>query len=102
MAIKKQFLKTKPECKVTFSVSAEEANGAASVVLLGDFNEWDPSVMVMKKQKNDEFSITVSLPTGGECKFRYLVDGERWINDCEADSYEYCQFADAENAVLFL
>ena len=38
MSIKKQFVKTKPVCKVTFSVAAKEAN-AASVV--GDFNNWD-------------------------------------------------------------
>ena len=102
MAIKKQFLKTKPECKVTFSVSAEEAGDAFSVALLCDYNEWDPARTMMKKQKNGSFSVSLTLPTGGECKFRYLVDGVRWINDSEADSYEYCDFADAENAVLFL
>ena len=40
MAIKKQFIKTKPVCKVTFSFEAKEANTAAVV---GDFNNWNPS-----------------------------------------------------------
>ena len=38
MAIKKQFIKTKPVCKVTFSVVAKEASQASVV---GDFNNWN-------------------------------------------------------------
>ena len=38
MSIKKQFVKTKPVCKVTFSVVAKEAKEAAVV---GDFNNWN-------------------------------------------------------------
>ena len=34
MAIKKQYLKSKPICKVTFSVPAEEAN---EVTVVGNF-----------------------------------------------------------------
>ena len=36
MAIKKQYLKSKPVCKVTFSVPAKEAT---KVAVVGDFNE---------------------------------------------------------------
>ena len=46
MAIKKQFLKSKPICKVTFSVPAEEAN---NVVVVGDFNEWNTEATNLKK-----------------------------------------------------
>ena len=38
MAISKQYLKSKPECKVTFSVPAKEAN---KVEVAGDFNSWN-------------------------------------------------------------
>lgn len=38
MAIKKQFVKTKPVCKVTFSVAAKEAD---EVAVIGDFNNWN-------------------------------------------------------------
>ena len=38
MAIKKQYLKSKPVCKVTFSVPAKEAT---KVAVVGDFNEWN-------------------------------------------------------------
>ena len=37
MSIKKQFIKTKPVCKVTFSLEAKEAN---QVSVIGDFNDW--------------------------------------------------------------
>ena len=41
MSIKKQFLKSKPVCKVTFSLTKEEALNAEKIQLLGDFNEWN-------------------------------------------------------------
>ena len=50
MSISKQYLKTKPACKVTFVVPAEQALAAESVAVLGEFNNWEAAVM--KKQKN--------------------------------------------------
>ena len=40
MSIKKQFVKTKAVCKVTFSVAAK---GAGEVAVIGDFNNWNPN-----------------------------------------------------------
>src|SRR6187402_1706017 len=59
MSIKKQFVKTKPVCKVTFSVEAKEAN-VASVV--GDFNNWNPSEGELSKLKNGTFKGVFDLP----------------------------------------
>ena len=39
--LKKQFLKSKPVCKVTFRLAAEACEAADSVKLVGDFNEWN-------------------------------------------------------------
>lgn len=102
MPVIKQFLKTKPECKVKFIVSAEEACGAKRIVLVGDFNDWDPTASPMKKQKNGDFSLTLTLPVGGEHQFRYLADDSRWINDSDCDGYAYCSFAQQENSLLKL
>ena len=41
MSISKKFLKSKPVCKVTFTVGKEMADGAESVALLGEFNNWN-------------------------------------------------------------
>ena len=102
MAITKQFLKSKPECKVKFTLSAEDAGNAETAALLGDFNSWDPAATPMKKQKDGSFSVTITLPTGQSSKFRYLLDGEHWANDPAADSFEFCSFAGGENSVLNL
>ena len=102
MAITKQVLKSKPECKVKFSLTTEEAGNAEQVALVGDFNSWDPAASPMKRLKNGDFTITLTLPVGSSNKFRYLADGNTWINDPQADAYEYCSFAQGDNSVLNL
>ena len=52
MSIKKQFIKTKPVCKVTFSIEAKDAKFAAVV---GDFNNWNPKEGELSKLKNGTF-----------------------------------------------
>lgn len=96
MSIKKQFVKTKPVCKVTFSIDAKEAN-AASVI--GDFNNWNPTEGALSKLKNGTFKATFNLPKDALYEFKYLVDGA-YINDPEADSFIFNDFANAENGVL--
>ena len=98
MAIKKQFLKSKPVCKVTFSTLAEDAN---SVAVVGTFNNWDTKATTLKKLKNGTFKGTVDLATGTPYEFRYLVDGS-YVNDTEADSFVWNDFAAAENSVINL
>jgi len=98
MAIKKQVIKTKPVVKVTFSIEAKEANTAAVV---GDFNNWNPAVGELSKQKTGTFKATFELPKDTTFEFKYLVDGA-YLNDPEADSYAYNEFAGAENSVLAL
>ena len=98
MAIKKQYLKTKPVCKVTFSVPAEEAQ---NVVVVGSFNEWNTEATELKKLKNGTFKGTVDLESEASYEFRYVVDGT-YINDEQADAYAWNDFAAAENGVLNL
>ena len=98
MAIKKQYLKSKPVCKVTFSVPAKEAK---NVVVVGSFNEWNTEATELKKLKNGTFKGTVDLPSKSSYEFRYVVDGT-YINDEQADSYAWNDFAGAENGVLNL
>jgi len=96
MAIKKQFIKSKPVCKVTFSIEAKEASTAAVV---GDFNNWNPEEGELKKQKNGTFKATFDLPAAHTYEFRYVVDGE-FVNDDQADDFKWNDFAAAENGVL--
>lgn len=98
MSIAKQYLKTKPVCKVTFTVPAEDAK---KVAVVGDFNNWNPKGTLLKKLKNGTFKGTVDLPKETTYEFRYLVDGA-YVNETEADRYQWNDFAGAENAVLEL
>ncbi len=98
MAIKKQYLKSKPVCKVTFTLPAKEAN---NVALVGNFNEWNTEATELKKLKNGTFKTTVDLEAENSYEFRYVVDGV-YINDDQADTYAWNEYAGAENGVLNL
>ena len=98
MAIKKQYLKSKPVCKVTFSVPAKEAE---AVAVVGTFNNWNTEATELTKLKNGTFKTTVDLAKDQSYEFRYVVDGS-YINDDQADGYVWNDFAAAENGVLSL
>jgi len=98
MAITKQFLKSKPVCKVTFTVPAEGAN---EVNVVGSFNEWNPKATALKKLKNGTFKGTVNLEKDKSYEFRYLIDGQ-WQNDEEADGLAWNDFAAEQNSVINL
>lgn len=88
MALTKQYLKSKPVVKVTFSLPAEACEKVAKVDLLGDFNTWTANeTSSLKKQKDGSFKTTLSLEPGKEYHFRYLLDNNKWENDWEADKY---------------
>jgi 1,4-alpha-glucan branching enzyme len=87
MSIKKQFLKSKPVCKISFKVSKELANGASKVNVAGEFNHWSETSDEMNALKDGSFSLSLDLETGRTYQFRYLLDGYTWINDDEADHY---------------
>jgi 1,4-alpha-glucan branching enzyme len=99
--VKKQYLKSKPVCKVTFyfpDEQASEAVEAKSVQLLGDFNDWaEPKAM--KRLKDGRFSVLLELEQGHAYQFRYLVDGQEWFNDWQADQYVPNPF-NGENSVV--
>ncbi len=100
MSIKKQHLKTKPICKVTFRIPEEVGQTAEKASVVGEFNDWDSSATPMKKLKSGAFTATVELETGKEYQFRYLLNGESWQNDSEADKYTPSTYHDSENSVV--
>ena len=81
----KSYTKTGKSCRVTFKLPAEIEAESASV--LGEFNGWDPESNPMKKLKKGGFTATLSLDAGKDYQFRYLLDGKRWENDEQADSW---------------
>jgi len=96
MPIKKQFVKSKPVCKVTFSIEAKEA---AQVSVIGDFNNWNAEEGSLSKLKNGTFKGVFDLDKDAAYEFKYLIDGE-YVNESEADSFKWNEFAGTENSVL--
>ncbi len=98
MAIRKQYLKSKPVCKVTFTVPAKDAK---KVAVVGTFNDWNTKTSQLRKLKNGTFKGTIDLEKDTSYQFRYLIDTE-YRNDEQADRYVWSEFAGADNAVLEL
>ncbi|MCG8457961.1 MAG: isoamylase early set domain-containing protein [Holophagales bacterium] len=88
--LKKSYSKTGKSCRVTFKLPADL--GAEEAAVLGEWNSWSADTHPMVKRKDGSLSTTISLEAGQEYRFRYLLDGERWQNDDEADSFVYNRF----------
>ena len=71
--------------KVTFELPAEYAGERVS--LCGEFNDWAPEATPLTKRKDGRFSASVNLQQGRSYRYRYLVDGERWVDDPQPDAF---------------
>jgi hypothetical protein len=54
----------------------------------------------MKRLKNGTFTAAVTLQPNGEYHFRYLVDGQRWENDWNADKYVPNRYGSDDSVVV--
>ena len=86
--IEKKILKTRPVCKVTFTLPREAAPEAQTVCVMGEFNDWSRDANPMKRRKNGDFFVSLDLEKGRSYRFRYLIDGWKFENDWQADRYE--------------
>ena len=96
---KKKFDPAKNAYRVAFTLPA--GVNAKTACLCGDFNAWDKESHPMKKKKDGSFTLALNLEAGRHYHFRYLLDGERWENDWEADAYVPNPFG-GEDSVLNL
>lgn len=100
MSIKKQYLKSKPKCKVTFTLPSQVAKDAKTVTIVGEFNDWRKDATPMKRLKNGNYVTTLELEPGREYQYRYLIDHREWENDWNADKYVPSFFGGCENSVI--
>ncbi|MBU1343955.1 MAG: isoamylase early set domain-containing protein [Proteobacteria bacterium] len=98
----KKYLKTKPICRVSFKVLKKNIGPAQTVIIIGDFNNWDLNAPPMKKLKTGDFSYSLDLVKDKAYQFRYLVDGKNWFNDESADAYLPSPFPGIDNSVIAL
>jgi 1,4-alpha-glucan branching enzyme len=99
MITRRQYLKSKPVCKVTFKVLPEIGNSVNEANLVGEFNDWDITATPMKKLKDGSFTITIDLERDREYQFRYVIDNE-WENAENADRYVSTPYGDGKNSVI--
>jgi len=76
--ISKKNLKIK---KTEFSLLAPEAKTA---FIAGSFNQWNPSSLPLKKDRQGIWKISLPLDLG-QYEYRFFVDGE-WQNDPNCSS----------------
>ena len=102
MTIKKQYLKSKPICKVTFRISPKMGIPAKTATVVGEFNDWSPAANPMKRLKSGAFSTTLNLEKGRGYQFRYLLDKDNWENETEADKFVPSPYGDSDNSVVIV
>jgi 1,4-alpha-glucan branching enzyme len=100
VAYKKQYLKTRPVCKVSFRLPKAAAGSAKNVNIVGEFNDWKIYATPMKRLKSGDYTITMDLNINREYQYRYLIDETIWENDWQADKYVSSPYGDCENSVV--
>jgi predicted flap endonuclease-1-like 5' DNA nuclease len=102
--MKKVALKNESAYNVTFNYNVVAENPVESVKVLGDFNEWShENAFVLKRNKKGDFEGTFKILAGRDYHFRYLVNGERWANEKDADRFEQSPlYAYVDNSVVSL
>jgi 1,4-alpha-glucan branching enzyme len=84
--IEKEAPVEKGQIRVTFELPS--APWVERVNLVGEFNDWDTrSTPMIREHAGANWKATVELEPGRRYRFRYLVDGEKWLNDWHADDY---------------
>lgn len=54
------------------------------VSAVGTFNDWTPGRHRLIRRSNGTRSVTVTVPSGQELRFRYLGSGGHWFDDPDA------------------
>lgn len=101
MSVTKKFSKDKTKCNVTFTLPKELIQGGNNVLLLGEFNNWNPAEGIALVVKKGEYKTVLKLETGKRYEYRYLVDGHLWTNDVTPDGFVSNPFGTV-NSVLEL
>lgn len=105
MTIKKQYLKSKPEVKVTFEIEKKDAENATSISLLCEHNQWQ--AIELKQLKSGKFKVVVNISTEASNSFQYIFEATNDDNQkfmllpADAEGYADNGMTDGgKNAVL--
>ncbi|MFN3946562.1 MAG: isoamylase early set domain-containing protein [Aquificaceae bacterium] len=82
-------------CIITFYYKGEKAQ---KVELVGEWNDWKPEAM--KRKKDGTFWITKRLKRGRGYRFKYLIDGQYWENELQADQQVPNPFGTTDSMII--
>jgi len=75
---------TPPVIYVQFAFADQSAK---SVTIAGDFNDWDAEETPLRDSDGDGVWTGLIALRPGMHKYMFVVNGERWVTDPEAESY---------------
>jgi 1,4-alpha-glucan branching enzyme len=79
--IRKTFIETDSRLVARVTFTLPNSIWANAIYLVGDFNDWNRTSHPFPQDRDGHWSITVDLELGRAFQFRYLRDGEEWMND---------------------
>ncbi len=97
-AAEKAEVKAASSVKITFELPKEAVENAETVAVLGDFNNWQEGAP-LKKQKDGSFKATIELEKGRSYEYRFLINGVKWENAWNAESYKPTPFGTYNSVV---
>lgn len=96
--MRKQTIPGKHQVEVTFVLPAAFPHVPLSVV--GDFNQWDPTLHPLTPASDGTYQVTVTLEAGHRYAFRYLSHSSQWFNEGFADDLEPGSFGSYNSIVV--
>ena len=84
--IAKVFTQTEKGPRVSVSFTLPSSTWADAIYLVGDFNDWNRTACLMQRDHDGRWSITLELEQGRCYQYRYLMDGNDWLTDNQADA----------------
>ena len=87
--ISKVFMKDEEREYVQVTFTIPNGIWADKIYLVGDFNNWDRASHLFQHDRAGNWVITIDLDLGRAYQFRYLIDGQHWRNDDQADAYVF-------------
>ena len=103
MAINKKYSQDKKVCQVTFKLPKEICENFEEISVVGDFNNWNSHQHKFSQKNSDgSSSIELVLEAGNDYEFRYLCNGQIWLNESEADKQNLTHYGDSKNSVLII
>ena len=87
--------------KVSFELPAEVVANAASGILVGEFNNWNPEEGIyLERQEDGSMRTELALSSGRTYEYRYLLSDGRWVNDYSAKTFADVYGYSIENCVI--